>query len=563
MINYNPKVINKKSDTFTCGGWLDTVTDPLFLGTGKVTVADNVEFTDKWWKKTTGLTYWGTHWWWVVYWMWILRAETWDIAVRVYSWLFQYLDTWSTPSTPTWINIKDSWWTNDKTVSGIPTNIVSFNLWRAGWTDNVLNCTSTCTNRTVTVTGTLSDNIHIWEILRVTSGTWAWQEKLITGNTHTIITVEWVFETVLDATSVVTLSHQKPHVVVTNWTDTCFKWDWTTLTDLTLMPKFTSLEALHDRLWGALSTRDQVYVSNAMTCYFTGHSNLSISPDWDTIQNIVANKDELIVYKTNSRWKIIGYDPTEFTILQMDSRIWCIAPLSAVNWNNLNFFLWYDWIYCISTLESSTVDEWIPMSLNIDNLLDSHDIEDLKLSIGWINDNKYYLSVPRTVLWVTTSTVYIYDIAQSALKETRVLSRRKFNEYIRCAMVYWWVTYLGTQLYTVKMIWTSDIQAPSEITATVETGRRTQWDDDMDKLYWISYIQFTKATATCNVSVYYALDWWNYVLLKTQNLSSSWDITCFINKKGKDIKFKYTYGGQVAPEFLKHQIFYQPLHKLN
>lgn len=101
------------------------------------------------------------------------------------------------------------------------------------------------------VSGAMTINAHAGRIVRITSGTGAGQENTITGNDLNEIFVESAWEVIPDATSVFDIREVAPHVIFTNGTDTPFKYDGTTKTNLTAWKKFHTLDVAHDRLIGA------------------------------------------------------------------------------------------------------------------------------------------------------------------------------------------------------------------------------------------------------------------------------------------------------------------------
>jgi hypothetical protein len=541
MINLKPQIKDQKWDIFTLWAWLDTVNNPLFLWNWKVTVAKNIEFTDIWWIKRDWLTLWGQTGSTVVNWIGVIKREAWDIFMRVYWTKLQKLvtTTWTDVAGVTLTNIKAS------IVSYEATDMTSAASKTWTWA-------ATSTSRTfVPWVWWMTINAYAWKVLMITSGTGSGQEKLITSNDLTTLYIEWTFETTPDATSVYDIRSLVPHVIITNGTDSVIKYDWTTVTTLSTMPKWNTLEVAHDRLWGAREDLDFVYFSNLATIYFPDDNYIPIDPSWDIITKIQKNKEEIIVYKENSRWRIVWYSPDTFQLLNADSRIWAIAPNSVVHWNNFNFFLWFWGIYSVNSLDNSTIDEGLPISVNINDSILAHTSSDLVNATGWVYDNKYFCSV-----W---TDVYVYDIEQSQLKQTHVWSIFNYEESISSALVTWWIAYVWSATKTYYISGTSD--NGTEITCQVDSDRRSQWDVDAYKIYGVTYINFKKQASTCNVSVYYSIEWWSYTLLKTQDVSTEWQIRVNISKRWRDIKFKYTYGWTLAPEMIKQELFYTTLTK--
>lgn len=95
----------------------------------------------------------------------------------------------------------------------------------------------------------------------------------------------------------------------------------------------------HDRLWGAREDQDRVYLSNLGTDYFSKDNYLQVNENGDSITRVAISHDEVIVYKRNSKYRIIGYDIDSFQLVTADEKIGCIAPMSVAHGNNYNFYL--------------------------------------------------------------------------------------------------------------------------------------------------------------------------------------------------------------------------------
>lgn len=528
-------------DIFTLDKWQDSVNDPLFLEKWKATIAKNVVFTDRWWEKRNWITLSWQTWTTAVNWLWVIKRDAWDILIRLYWTALQKL-VWVT-----WTNV--AWWT----FTSIKTSIVSYDsadLTSAAaksWT-----WASTSTSRTfVPWVWGMTANAYAWSILLLLTGTWALQEKLITSNDLTTIYIEWIFETTPDATTTYAVRAVIPHVLITNGTDSVEKYDWTTLTAYATMTKWDSLIVAHNRLFGAREDLDYVYFSNLTTIYFSKESNIPIDPSGDVITQLQLNQDEVIIYKENSRHKIIWYNTDQFQLVTIDTRTWSIAPRSVVHWNNLNFFLWYGWIYKVWSLDNSTVYEWLPISVDINDSILAHSAADLIAAAGWVYDDKYFCSI-----W---TDVYVYDILQSRKKKTDIWSIFNYVESITCAMVTNWVVYLWSANRTYTKWWTTD--NTTEITCQVDSDRRDQNDNNAEKIYGVWFITFRPAWATCTVVVSASIEWWAYAQIASQDINTNWNIRFNVNKRWKDIKYKYTYWGTKSPEFLKNEQFYQILSK--
>lgn len=88
------------------------------------------------------------------------------------------------------------------------------------------------------------------------------------------------------------------------------------------------------------------------------------------------------------------------------------------------------------------VDEGIPISLDITNLILAHSAVELEAAVGWINDNKYHLAIGNEV--------FVYHIAQSQIMKTHVWTRYSYPDNIKSAYVKDGEVYLGgVQSYQV------------------------------------------------------------------------------------------------------------------
>lgn len=285
------------------------------------------------------------------------------------------------------------------------------------------------------VSGAMTINAHAGRIVRITSGTGAGQENTITGNDLNEIFVESAWEVIPDATSVFDIREVAPHVIFTNGTDTPFKYDGTTKTNLTAWKKFHTLDVAHDRLIGAREDLDYIYISNLGTEYFPKDNYIPVNQNGDVITNVSRNHEEVSVYKQNSRYRLIGSDLDSFQLVTADEKIGCIARKSVAHGNNYNFFLGYGGVFSINSLNSSSTDEGIPISLDISNLILAHSAAEQEASVGWIDDNKYHLSIGNEV--------FVYHIAQSQIVKSHVWSRYQYADNIKSAYVLSGNVYLG------------------------------------------------------------------------------------------------------------------------
>lgn len=538
MQKYRPTVNNNPSDLFQLTNGLDSTNDPTLIKKSKFVACSNVVTSDLGFEPREWITQHGTQTGTAqINWQGVIKKESWDILVRVYWTKFQKLVGTTR--------------TDVATVSNLWCLIVSYNCSDLT-TASVKNGTGTANSTTRTFepgVGGMTINAYAWKILRITSGTWAPQEKLITGNDLTTIFIEWIFETQPDATSVYDIRNMWPHCIVTNGTDSVFKYDGTTQTVLTSMPKFHSLDVQHDRLFGARRDLDYVYSSNMWTDYFPLDNYIPINQDWDIITNVSKNLQDVIIYKNNSRYRLMGYNEDEFQLIPVDTLVGCIAPKSVAHGNNWNFFLWFGWVYSINTLENSTTDEGLPLSIDINTDLLSHSAVELTSAIWWLTNNRYHLSVG--------DDVYVYDIDQSSKKKTTVWTKFSYPENIQEAFINNGFVYLwsGTKTY----IQWGNMDGANYILCSLTTWKKHQGDKNRFKIYSRDYINWKAVSKNVTISI--AVDEWS--LASQWNFSmATGQIRLPVNKRWRYLTYKYDFTSEWNPAFISHEIFFSPLTKV-
>lgn len=517
MIDYKPRPSEDQSDTFSFHSGMDSINDPTFLGKGKVTDLVNMDFNDYGPVARVGYTLHGNAGNSIVNAHGAILRESGDIHVRAFGTNFQKL--------------VGATWTNVATITNKQATIVSYicsDLTTAASLSGT--ATSGSSSKILQVSGgSMTINTHSGKIVRVTSGTGAGQENMIVGNDLTDIFVQDSFETVPDATSVFEVRSVISHVIFTNGTDTPFKYDGTTKTDLTAWVKFHSIDVNHDRLLGTREDIDMVYISNIGSDFFPKDNFIPVNQNADSIIAIQKNHEETVIYKENSRYRLIGYDLDSFQLVTADEHIGCIARKSVTHGNNYNFFLGHGGVYSINSLDNSSTDEGIPISRDITNKILAHTAQELSQAVGWINENRYYLSVGNEV--------FVYHIAQSQQAKSHVWSRHTYADPIKSAFYLSGEVYLGgIQSYIVG----GSSDNNTVITCTVETGDRSQKDKNRFKVYHRDYINFSRTATT--VQVYVGIDGATPTLQATlSTTTTTGQMKLMINKRGKTIRYKYVF----------------------
>jgi len=299
----------------------------------------------------------------------VIKKESGDIIVRAYGTQLQKFSAGS--------------WVNAQAISNLVPSIVSLNcsdLTTASLTTGT--ATADSTSRTIVKSGGgMTLNAYAGKILRITSGTGSLQEKLVTSNDLTTIFIEGIFETTPDGTSVFDVREISGHVIVSNGTDVVFKYDGTTVTTFSTMTKWHSMEVAHNRLFASRRDSDLVYISNLGTQYFPKDNYIPINPDGDSIVGLRKVLEEVIVHKKNSRTRITGDNEDNFSLINASSQVGAISQSSIASGNNFHFFLGFGGIYSINSLDSSSVDEGLSLSFDINDQILAHSSSELLAAV--------------------------------------------------------------------------------------------------------------------------------------------------------------------------------------
>jgi hypothetical protein len=537
MIKLAPIQENYDTNTMRFTKGMDSINDPLQLEPGKFLDCENIDLVETWPVVRVGQTAMGAVWVVQVNGYGVIKKESGDILCRAAGTTFQKYSagSWSTVATIT---------------TGIRTLIVSFNcsdLTASAATTGT--ATTDSTNRTIVKSGGgMTINAYAGKIVRITSGTGSPQEKFIASNDLTTIYIEGIWETIPDGTSVFDVREVGAHVLVTNGTDTVFKYDGTTKTDLTTMTKWTSLEVAHNRLFGATQTSDLVYISNLGTTYFPKDNYIPCEPDGDTITTIKKNLDQVIAYKKNGFIPLMGDNEDNFSLGETKRWVGAIAPASVVHGNNFNFFLGYGGIYCFNALDNSSLDEGLPISRYINDQVLDHTANELLNAVGWIYDNKYFCDIG--------GDVFVYDIRQTQIAQSHVFTRYSYPQTITAAMTHSGVTYLGTATKSVTVGGTDD--DGTTINAYLTTGRIPIGDKNQPKVFNRDYVNFIPAATS--VSVYTGYEGGALTLNRTVSIATEGQVKIVQNRRAKDVTYKYAFAW-VGTQMVSHEQFFTRIEK--
>ena len=522
---------------FQINKWMDTFNSPIW--NKRLVDCKNIDITDFWYKRRPGVTKLWTSWSGTINGLWVIKKESWDILVRASGTSLQKY-SWST-------------WSTITTISNIPTEIVSF-VWPNNTSTALKTWTATWGTSRSLETAWMTENEYVSKYILITSWTGAGQEKLITSNTATTVFVEWLWQTTPDATSVFNIRDRIGHVYITNGTDNFMRYDGTTLTSYPNTTKFHHLETVNNRLFWAREDEDILYFSDLWVWNFPEDNFVLVDQDWDKITSLKANQDRLIIYKQNSRHRLIGASPDFFQLVQSDSHKWAISSNSVCNWNNLQFFLSYEWIEMYNTLENSTLEEWLPISNIIRPNIRSHSSSEQNKAKWMVYKNKMLMAI-----W---SECYVYDIEQTEKKETRVWTKYTYPYDIQLVKELQGVWYVCMNGDVYKIDESSNTDDWTNISTKARIWRTIQKDSKRKKNYLRGLFEFEKTSSACNVWVYVSYEWWAQTLIDTVDISTTPEISLVLNNIKKDVDVEFRYTTQEAPEFIWWEISFYYLSKL-
>ena len=292
------------------------------------------------------------------------------------------------------------------------------------------------------------------------------------------------------------------------------------------------------------------------TQYFPKDNYLPINPDGDSIVGLRKVLEEVVVHKKNSRTRITGDNEDNFSLINASSHVGAISQGSIASGNNFHFFLGFGGIYSINSLDSSSFDEGVPLSFDINDQILAHSASELLAAVGWVNDNKYFCSIGNEV--------FVYDILQSQMLssmysrvQNRVWTRYQFPQSITAAMVHSGVVYLGTATKSLTVGGTDD--DGTVITCSVTTGRMTQKNANQPKVYNRDYVTFLPSATTVTTSI--AFDGGSLTQFSSQSIATDGRIKIPINRRANDIQYKYSFPATASPKFSTHEQFFTRLAK--
>lgn len=120
----------------------------------------------------------------------------------------------------------------------------------------------------------------------------------------------------------------------------------------------------------------------------------------------------------------------------------------------------------------------------------AHSAAELEAAVGWMNNNKYHLSIGNEV--------FVYHIAQSQVVKSHCWTRYQYADPVKAAFVYGGEVYLGgVRSYTEG----GSTDNGTVITCTVITGDRCQKDKNRNKIYHRDLINFSVTNTAVDIYV--------------------------------------------------------------
>lgn len=443
-----------------------------------------------------------------IYGMGMVKKETGDILVRV---------AWDKVQ-----RLLSNTWTDVTTLSGsFPVSMESFS-WpdMTNWPFTTGTVTS-ATSRSLAATGYTNYTQLVGKYIIMTSGAAQGDTKLIASATASEIFIEGTFSVLPGNADTFAIRSRADHVYITNGVDPFMMYDGNNLTTFPNSKRFHYLAANNNRLYGARNDEDVLYFSDLGTGYFSTENTIPIDQDWDQITGMVSNQDRLVVYKQYSRFLLTGWTPELFNLRRMESNKGSIAPLSIVNGNNLQFFLSDEGIEMFNFLEQSSLDEALPISLIIGDMISAHTLSEKKAAISWVDDNKLHLQI--------ASTVYVYHIAHSDIMRSQVFSVYEYPGVVQYATRLQWKAYIAIAGVVYTIGGTTDNGLPIEV--EMITNRRTQSgkeDYRQNKLYLRTYFEFERPTVATDVTFSMAHNGSALTPKKIVNIRDKWN-TCKVD----------------------------------
>jgi len=387
--------------------------------------------------------------------------------------------------------------------------------------------TADSTTRTLIDTGkSWTVDAYIGYAVKLLTGTGAGQSKLIVANDATKLYVKEPFDTAPDATTTYEIFTIADQAVVTNGTDTTFKYNGTSSSNLTVPKNFDDIEVHDDRLWGAEG--NNVYFSDEVIGDQFSQTNLVPYVKGDgNIRRVQGLGEQLIVYKKNS-FAVISGNNGVYGIKERSKSVGLYAKNSLATGAEMQFFLSERGVEVVNRYEYDITAAVTPISENIKDWLDEHSAAELQAACGMVYDNYYYLFIADSGTYYT----YRYDILRSDFAnpdpDSQIWDRLKGWPANICAILAGNLSFGTVDLGANNYVYTAFLGGDDDGT-DIDLVVQTRDDDfssqystfvDIDKEFDKVFVVAKRSTVAITYTVEYRLD-----------VDSAWDTLGTFNTK--------------------------------
>ena len=195
-------------------------------------------------------------------------------------------------------------------------------------------------------------------------------------------------------------------------------------------PKIKSIGLHYERVWGTGDRRNpnRVYYSDDLNPenwnQEENEGGFIDIPTWDGDVCLAVSTifDDVVLFKTNSMFRIYGTYPGEYSKQQIFSSAGAIAEKSIVNAVNVAFFLAKDGIYSYNGSQTALVSE------KVKNIIKNMNQAYADKAVAVYFDNKYILAIPEGDSQVN-NTIIEYDLLRQNIIVKRGIEVSTFLKY--------------------------------------------------------------------------------------------------------------------------------------
>ena len=516
-------------------GWVDTMADPRKLANYQATDTSNLIFTESGYRKRPGLIRYcpfdsfGT---------WECVLAIWENNGRLYKVVYisgttklQYSD-----GSSDWADVTGSSLSYNPIFSLITNKGISSSSTATG-------TITSATNRSITVSGTLTENAYVWKFIKITSGTWSGQVFMITVNTTTEIFIEWVLDSIpVSSDSYAIYDTTDCLYVAGNQAYRKYFYN-EAISPFISSKSFYSLEWHKWRLWWT-TLGGKIWYSSYWTGDYFWPDNYIPVGSTNNVPVIKSLWDRLVIY-ADDRYDLYGDNPDNFQLVKRGDKTIVNEPIYG--WHTMvansaasQYFLSVQWLESLNTIENSNPDTSFPVSSNI---MDKNRFG--KYSKVEVFDNRVYVFDSASEFSTTPKRAWVYDIELSIARQYPVWSVIDLPKWVSAVFyeqknnrLYIW--YDGVISYfnpDYSYDWDNNIACSYTSWRRLQAKRFRE-----KKKKYHRYHERFRVSGSGTITVDVSIEWWAFSTLcsKTYN---SWtpieiELNCAMNKKWRDIKYK-------------------------